>query len=440
MNMKRIHSVILAGSLCVSLAACAPPADGPGAGLPPGSTAVRTLALTAQDFVKPDWETYNQAPTDGANDFALRLTAALLADAADADNANFVCSPYSVWLPLAALVNATDKAHQAELLTALGAAGISPGDLNLAVSQMFYRLTSQQAQEYAENAEDYHNPLQIANAIFVDDEVTLRREFAQTFLDYYRGTVFNVDFSAADAVKAVNQWASANTDGLITDIVQEFDPTTVAALANAIYFSDRWNWEFNARETKTDVFHAPSGDTTAEFMLRQGEAQSYYEDEEIQAMPLSFQTGGSLYIIKPRDGDAVGFLQAFTPDYFDKIKQNTSSRTGKLLLPKFAIDSGVIRLADTLEALGVPLFDIDKPALDGVIREYPLYITDAVQKAVITVDEKGTTAAAVTVLAMAGSGMPMPTAPFAMTCDSPFVFVLCGNGDEILFTGVVNQP
>jgi serine protease inhibitor len=63
---------------------------------------------------------------------------------------------------------------------------------------------------------------------------------------------------------------------------------------------------------------------------------------------------------------------------------------------------------------------------------------------VIKVDEKGTTAAAVTVMMAAGSSMPLPTEPFEMVCDRPFVFVLTGNtydgGAQVLFTGMVCQP
>ena len=105
-----------------------------------------------------------------------------------------------------------------------------------------------------------------------------------------------------------------------------------------------------------------------------------------------------------------------------------------------------MELRDTLTALGVPLFDAaEAPLTGGLIEEnIPVWLSSAVQKAVIEVDEKGTTAAAVTVMAAAGAAMPIPTEPFTMNCNSPFVFVLCeytyDGGSQILFTGVVNQP
>jgi serpin B len=428
-TMKRLILILTAGALILSLASCA--AD---SGNPAGKVFAQ-LDLEAAPLLATDWE--KNYPEISTNDFALKLSAEL---AKSADGENFVCSPFSVWLPLAALVNGTDSAHKTALLEALGAKGISEKDLNEYASRTLYALTNERRKVRASG--EYYNPLRIANAIFVDNDVTLKRDFAQKFLDFYRGAGFNVDFQSKDAVKKVNKWASDNTDGLITDIIQEFDPQTVAAIANAIYFSDRWTSEFNAANTKRDTFHAAGGDTTADFMLRQGDAQIYYEDDRVQAMPLSFQSGGSLYIILPKDGDATGFLQSLRDDYFQEIQRDSISATGKLLLPKFEMDSGLLRLDDALQTLGVPLFDSETaPLTKGILEEdIPVWVGSAVQKAYIKVDEKGATAAAVTALAMSGAAMSQPTEPFEMKCDKPFVFVLTGNSGDVLFTGVVNLP
>jgi serpin B len=95
-----------------------------------------------------------------------------------------------------------------------------------------------------------------------------------------------------------------------------------------------------------------------------------------------------------------------------------------------------------LQTLGIPLFDADAaPLTKGIIKEdIPVWLSSAVQKAYIKVDEKGTTAAAVTVMTAEGAGIPQPTTPFEMKCDTPFAFILTGNSGDVLFTGVVNQP
>jgi serpin B len=375
----------------------------------------------------------------GAGDFAFRLAAALAEQSGDE---NLICSPFSVWLPLAALASATDELSREALLNSLGAAGVSAEDVNNAASRMLYGLLRPSSA-----VEDSFAPLKIANAVFVDSGVTLKQDFAQMFGECYRGAAINVDFASPDAVRAVNSWASENTDGLIKEVVSEFDPRTVAAIANAMYFSDRWGWEFNPNRTKEDIFHSPTGDETANFMVREGGGQAYYEDEKVQATPLGFITGGGLYIILPKDGDATGLLSSMTAEYFGEICANAEKAIGKLLLPRFAIDSDVMSLGGLLTALGVPLFDEKSaPLTGGLIEEdVPVWLSSAVQKAYITVDEKGTTAAAVTVMSADSGAMPgeiEPEVPFEMICDKPFVFVLYSATDGVavpLFTGMVNH-
>ena len=172
----------------------------------------------------------------------------------------------------------------------------------------------------------------------------------------------------------------------------------------------------------------------------------YFEDEYIQAVTLWIQNGGGMTVILPKSGNAAEFLTEMTAERFSNIMNNSILATGKLLLPRFSLESQIDDLADILVSLGVPLFDENAaPLTNGLLEEnIPVWLSGAVQKAVIDVNEEGVTAAAVTAMMMAGSAMPPPSVPFEMICDRPFVFVLHGNtldgGQQVLFTGVVNQP
>jgi len=385
------------------------------------------------------------AVAHGANDFAFRLGTALLSDVGDN---NFVFSPYSVWMPLAALVNATSEEHKPALIEALGAGGISQEDINQAASRMLFNLTNERArrENWAEWGGNEESPLQIANAIFVDYNWPLRREFAQTFADFFRGSAMNLDFSSQDAVDAVNQWASDNTNGLINNIVQQFDPDTVAAIANAIYFSDGWLYEFNPDRTERDTFYSPIGEREAYFMQRR-EFFSYFEDEQIQAVTLPFVGPSGMKIILPKDGDAVGFLSSMTRECFDQIQDDSSLGEGTLKLPRFSIDNTIDNLADALISMGVPLFDdMAAPLTGGLVYDNGLrvWLSEAAQVAMIEVDEEGTTAAAVTMMVATVESAPEPEFTFEMICNTPFAFILYSNtrdgGRQILFMGVVNQP
>jgi len=402
--------------------------------------AAEPLPLQRPGAVNPPMQTI----ATGANDFAFRLSAMI---AENTGNESFVFSPYSVWLPLAALLNATVYEERDALLEALGASGVTVEDINRAASRMLFDLTNEREREFAaEFGFDFHNPLSIANAVFVDNNVTLRGDFADNFMNYFRGTAMNVDFTSPDAVTAINQWASEHTEGLITEVVQEFDPDTIAAIANAIYFSDRWSWEFDPDETAEGIFHAPTGDVTADFMLREGDMLMYFEDESLQAIQLDFTNAGGMIILLPKCGDATGLMATKTNERFLEIANGLAASSGKLLLPRFSIETMHDGLADLLKDIGVPLFDSASAPLTGglIYDNIPVWLSSAVQKTVIEVDEEGTTAAAVTVMAMAGSALPEPTTHFEMICDTPFAFVLFrwtfDGGRQVLFTGVVNQP
>ncbi|GBU22857.1 serine proteinase inhibitor [Fibrobacteres bacterium R8-0-B4] len=336
-------------------------------------------------------------------------------------------------MPLAALVNATDETRKKALLTAIGAAGVSPEDVNKAASRMLYSLTRASQLQYRDY---YYNPLKIVNAIFVDNRVTLRQDFAQVFMDYYRGSSINVDFQSRDAVDAVNNWASENTDGLITKVIERFDENTLAAIANAIYFSDKWESEFNPDKTTEGDFHAPTGDSRAHFMLRDGMSY-YYEDDRAQAVSLRFAQGGGMCVILPRTGagGADDLYAAMTNGDFSEIRRNSVLAEGKLSLPRFSIDNDVNGLLNGLKALGVPLFDVQEGPITNLIEEkIRLAVTSVAQKAVIKVDEKGTTAAAVTVMGMGGTSIPQPERRFEMICDRPF---LCSCSTTALTTAAI---
>ena len=377
---------------------------------------------------KENYEAMNARISEA--DFAFSLGQKLLAE--DSDE-NFVYSPLSVWLPLAALVNATDEENKPALLEALGAGGVTEAQINEYAQTLLYRVTNERHKDEPDN----NNPLKIANALFVSKAMKAKQSFAQSFADYYQGTMFNVDFTSKQAVEVVNKWASDHTEGLITNVIDEFDPATVAAIANAIYYSNRWIWEFDEKETKSLVFHKSSGDTKAKFMKREGNGQPYYEDDRVQVVALDFSGGGRLWIILPKNETANELYASMTADYFFEILRNQTSHTGTLLLPKFEI---VIKLElrDALIALGIPLFD-GAPLTGGLLEsDIPVWLSKAIHKAMIKVDEKGTTAAAVTVMTAEGGGFGS-TAPFEMTCDKPFVFVL-EDYNQMLFTGVVNNP
>lgn len=403
---------------------------------------VETTDSKNQDQTTADKTQDQDVAQDEANGFALRFTEALLKQKKEGEN--LIASPYSAWLPLAALVNGCSGETQEQLLKVIGEAGIDAETLNQMVKAVNAGLSQEERRKSCEEyGETFESPLKIANALFVQKDAAVNQTFAQLFSDNYDGKLFSVDFSDSSAANAINSWASEKTDGKITEIVDSFDADTVAAIANALYFSDSWSNQFLEENTTEGTFHGAKQDEDAEFMNQKLSDGIYYEDETMQAVVLWTTSGGQMVLCLPKDGySAEEALQSLTTEKLQKIS-GAEYRCVQLSLPKFKLESKTFSIKEALEAMGVPLMQATDAALTEVLDNEALYISSAQQSAMVEVDENGLTAAAVTVMGLEKMALMPETDPIELTFDSPFAFVLTGNGedagDQILFTGVVNH-
>ena len=90
--------------------------------------------------------------------------------------------------------------------------------------------------------------------------------------------------------------------------------------------------------------------------------------------------------------------------------------------------------------MGMPIaFDPVEADFSGMTDVEQLFITDAIHKAFVAVDEEGTEAAAAT--AVVSGATSMPGEPLAVTVDRPFVFLIRDiPTGTILFLGRVVDP
>jgi len=121
------------------------------------------------------------------------------------------------------------------------------------------------------------------------------------------------------------------------------------------------------------------------------------------------------------------------------IIEDMESREVKLALPKFEFETEYA-LKETLVDLGMTdAFNQNSADFSGMTGNRDLFISDAIHKAFVSVDEKGTEAAAVTAIAMAGSAPP--SGPVDFTANRPFIFLIQDiETGSILFIGRVMNP
>ena len=100
-----MRKIILLLAVCASMTASLAGCVRDSAELNNSINIVTVEAKELQTPVYGERDSAASAVAYGANDFAFKLSAALVKNVNDE---SFVCSPYSVWLPLAALVNAAN--------------------------------------------------------------------------------------------------------------------------------------------------------------------------------------------------------------------------------------------------------------------------------------------------------------------------------------------
>lgn len=196
---------------------------------------------------------------------------------------------------------------------------------------------------------------------------------------------------------------------------------TRLVLADAVFLRADWAIPFDKQATTNGLFHAPGGEVTVPFM-QGSERWGWSEGDGWKAVELPY-TGGELAMtfVVPDAGEFDRFVSSFDRGILERVVANQPSEV-RLRLPKFTIARSVL-LGQQLRALGMPRAFSDDADFTGITSDEPLQIAEVAHQANITVDEKGTVAAAATaVIGQTTSGMVGE--PKKLDIDRPSLFLL----------------
>jgi serpin B len=182
-------------------------------------------------------------------------------------------------------------------------------------------------------------------------------------------------------------------------------------------------------------------------MMNAEQQLPYAENATLQATKLTYKGDDSaFYVLLPKPG--VSFAAAMASldgtGFSELRRRMTSQGTTQVALglPKLDADFST-ELSTPLKAMGMPLaFDPERGQFSGMASlPNPIYISRVLHKTKVKVDEKGTVAAAATVVEMgAGASAPLPSGP-QIICDRPYLFsIVDEKSGAMLFLGVVNDP
>ena len=360
---------------------------------------------------------------EGNNRFAFDMLKSLQEE--DRENSIFF-SPYSISTALSMLLNGASGEARKEMAVSLYYGGIDLDKLN--ERQLALKKSLEKGGEKVE--------LSIANSIWAHLGVVPKESFQKALKEYYLSEFFTRDFSDKSVVGEINGWISDKTRGMIPAMLHDISPQSIMFLINAIYFKGIWAKEFDPELTREEAFTDYQNKKGKAQMMHQTLSVTFRETEEYKAVRLPYGEGeAAMYVILPREGLGLNeFLDTLTLDKWETIIGSMVTEKIELAIPKFKMSYGVKRLNDALMRVGMEKI-FYSGSLMNIMDDPRLFVEYVDHKAVIEVDEKGTKAAAVTIISIGKSAYERPKKFIA---DRPFFFVIRDEkSGMILFMGKV---
>ena len=357
-------------------------------------------------------------------------------------------SPYSIYAVLAMARAGAKGATAAQLDAVLGTASAQAGTLTAIDRAVASALTQGKAPTGDPSSTDARpETVDVANSVWLSPSLPVHQAYLDALSRDFGVGLYQVDYAADPeaARKAINDWVSQHTQKLIPALLASgtVDTSTVITLVNAMYLSAPWSVPFSVQQTPLS-FTTSDGRTVRAGGMSTGMGLSAVQGAGWTSVTVPYRGGGlAMTIVLPDDGqfavvrkNLASVLPAATAASSDP------GREISLTMPMFKATSS-LSLAPAMEKLGVKdIFDPDAADLSGISGPpHQIYATTLVHQAVITVDDKGTEAAAATAMSMAAGAAQPTEPPLDVTVDRPFFYVVHDTTTGApLFLGQITDP
>ncbi|EYC33139.1 hypothetical protein Y032_0002g622 [Ancylostoma ceylanicum] len=295
----------------------------------------------------------------------------------------------------------------------------------------------------------------IANGFFIDKRFNISNEYANTVSSMYSAKIESLDFTQPEqAAKTIENFVSQVTSGKLQNIANaDTVKDAFAVLINAIYFNAEWEYKFLKGSSSNRTFNTtnntgrlvgkrlsrceqrkvfdkthcssgrPAGVAVIEFVNESDEERLYAEDQDMQLLSLRYKDPSyALNIFLPKNRFAIEQLrEKLDGAYIQHMFSQLNMTSLRISIPKIKIETD-FRLEEALMAMNVSEMFNDSADLTGITDSLRLKVSSATHKAIIEVDEDGTTAAAVTLFKLIPRFAPPESVIFS--ADHPFIFIL----------------
>ncbi|XP_051951362.1 alpha-1-antitrypsin homolog [Xyrauchen texanus] len=359
-------------------------------------------------------------------DFAFALYKKLALNP-DAQGKNIFFSPVGIAMALSMLaVGAKGNTHS-QIYSMLGYSGLQEQQVNEGYEHLIHMLGHSQD----------HMQLEAGAGVAVREGFKVVDKFLKDVHHFYNSEAFSVDFSKPEiAAQEINKFIAKKTHDKITNMVKDLNPDTVMMLINYMFFRGKWDKPFDVALThKADFNVDKDTKVQVDMMKRTGRYDIYQDhDNHTTVMMIPYKGNTSMMIILPDEGKMKEVEDFICRHHIKKWHDKLFRSSVDLFMPKFSI-SATSKLKTTLQDMGMVDVFGDNADLSG-ITDVKVKVSQVVHKAVLSVDEKGTEAAATTTIEI----MPM-SLPDSVNLNRPFMLLIVDdNTKSILFMGKIANP
>jgi len=359
---------------------------------------------------------------------------------------NAVLSPYSIYTVLA-MARAGAKGQTAAQLDAVlgGDAAVQARNVTVLDEAVAAALASGKPPAGGDPTIMDMRPVtvQVANSVWLSPILPVRPSYLDALAAGFGVGMYHIDFATDPeaARKAINSWVDQRTHELIPELItpRTITKDTVLALVNAVYLSAPWQAPFDPvgapiRFTAADGSrsNAPAMSRTEPLVTASGRGWT--------SVGIPYRGGGLTMTLVVPDTGSFAAVRDQLPTVLRTAAAARTSAVIALTMPTFKSEQH-LSLVPAMKALGVNDIFRWNADLSGVAgRPGDIFASALVHQAVITVDEKGTEAAAATAMLME------PTSAFGgdvrtVTVDRPFFYAIHDTTTGApLFLGQITDP
>lgn len=347
---------------------------------------------------------------------------------------SWMISPLSISMAFSMAYNGADGDTKEEMAKALQIESLSLDELNTANLELIKILT----------AKDSSITFSMANSIWFRNTFNIQPDFIKRNENFYDAKVSEADFSNPQTISEINNWVNNKTNNKIAKITNSISPDEVMFLTNTIYFNGAWTKAFNKQKTITENFTTSRNENITAPMMTRLDSALYFKNETFAAIQIPYGNGNFVMnIFLPNEGlNIENITNKLTPrNWATWMTEFEMKPKVDLKLPKFKMEYK-LTLNELLKELGMKKAFSSKANFNKISKNQNLYISTALHKTFIEVDEQGTEATAVTSMVFELTSLRINEPhkiPFY--CTKPFLFAITEkNNGSIIFMGKIGNP